>query len=105
MPINRYADSLRREGQLDLYYKLLKENFNENNLVNLMCKKTISVNWEGYLYDCDFNQQINLQSNKGPKTLFDLMDESFKFNYEVAVNDHCFACTAGSGSSCGGTLT
>ena len=105
MPINRYADSLKREGELDNYYKLLKDNFNKNNLENLMCKKTISVNWQGEIYDCDFNQQINLRGNKGPKTLSDLMNESITFDYGVAVNEHCFACTAGSGSSCGGTLT
>ena len=105
MPINRYSESLKREGKLKTYYKLLKENFNRNNLENLMCKKTISVNWLGEIYDCDFNQQINLRGNKGPKTLSDLMNNSFKFDYEVAVKDHCFACTAGSGSSCGGTLT
>ena len=105
MPINRYADSLKRDGELDNYYKLLKDNFNKNNLENLMCKKTISVNWQGEIYDCDFNQQINLRGNKGPKTLSDLMNESITFDYGVAVNEHCFACTAGSGSSCGGTLT
>ena len=105
MPINRYADSLNRENKLDSYYKLLKENFNKNNLENLMCKKTISVNWQGQIYDCDFNQQINLNGNNGPKTLFDLMNKSFTFDYEVAVKDHCFACTAGAGSSCGGTLS
>ena len=105
MPINRYEESLRREGKLNAYYKLLKENFNENNLQNLMCKKTISVNWLGEIYDCDFNQQINFRENKGPKTLFDLLDESFTFEYGVAVKEHCFACTAGAGSSCGGTLS
>ena len=105
MPINRYADSLKREGKLESYYKLLKENFNKNNLENLMCKKTISVNWEGEIYDCDFNQQINFKSNKGPKRLSDLLNESFPFNYGVAVKEPCFACSAGSGSSCGGTLT
>ena len=105
MPINRYEESLRREGKLNTYYKLLKENFNENNLENLMCKKTISVNWLGEIYDCDFNQQINFRENKGPKTLFDLLDESFTFDYGVAVKEHCFACTAGAGSSCGGSLS
>ena len=105
MPINRYEESLRREGKLNTYYKLLKENFNEKNLENLMCKKTISVNWLGEIYDCDFNQQINFRENKGPKTLFDLLDESFTFDYGVAVKEHCFTCTAGSGSSCGGSLS
>jgi len=105
MPINRYEESLRREGKLNAYCKLLKENFNEKNLENLMCKKTISVNWLGEIYDCDFNQQINFREDKGPKTLFDLLDESFTFDYGVAVKEHCFACTAGAGSSCGGTLS
>ena len=105
MPINRYADYLKRENKLHSYYNLLKENFNKNNLENLMCKKTISVNWKGEIYDCDFNQQINFQGNKGPKTIYDLIDKSFKFDYDVAVKEHCFACTAGAGSSCGGTLT
>jgi len=105
MPINRYKESLRREGKLNTYYKLLKENFNEKNLENLMCKKTISVNWLGEIYDCDFNQQINFRENKGPKTLSDLLNESFTIDYGVAVKEHCFACTAGAGSSCGGTLS
>ena len=70
-----------------------------------MCKKTLSVNWQGQIYDCDFNQQINFKGNKGPKTLSDLINKSFEFNYGVAVKEHCFACTAGAGSSCGGTLT
>ncbi len=105
MPINRYEESLKREGKLNNYFKLLKENFNEKNLRNLMCKKTISVNWLGEIYDCDFNQQINYRENKGPKTLSDLLDESITFDYGVAVKEHCFACTAGAGSSCGGTLT
>ena len=105
MPINRYEEALRREGKLETYFELLKQNFNKNNLDNLMCKKTISVNWLGEIYDCDFNQQINFRGNKGPKTLFELMDQKFNFDYGVAVKEHCFACTAGSGSSCGGTLT
>ena len=105
MPINRYADFLSREDKLDSYYKLLKDNFNKNNLENLMCKKTISVNWQGQIYDCDFNQQINFQGKKGPKTIYELIEKSFKFDYDVAVKEHCFACTAGAGSSCGGTLT
>ena len=102
---HRYEESLRREGKLNTYYKLLKENFNKNNLENLRCKTTISVNWLGEIYACDFNQQINFRENKGPKTIFDLLDESFTFDSRVAVKEHCFACTAGAGSSCGGTLS
>ena len=104
MPINRYAEYLKRKGELEKYFDLLTENFNKNNLQNIMCKKTISVNWLGEIFDCDFNQQIQLKSKNGPKTLFDLMNNSFAFNYDIAVKSHCFACTAGSGSSCGGSL-
>ena len=105
MPINRYADFLRRTNQLEKYYDLLRNNFNHNNLKNLMCKKTLSVDWQGSIYDCDFNQQIKLKSGKGPKTLFDLVNYSSPFDYDIAANNHCFACTAGSGSSCGGSLS
>jgi len=105
MPINRYADFLKRTNQLENYYDLLINNFNHNNLKNLMCKKTLSVDWQGSIYDCDFNQQIKLKSGKGPKTLFDLVNYSSPFDYDIAANNHCFACTAGSGSSCGGSLS
>ena len=105
MPINRYADYLQRQGVLEKYFDLLINNFNQNNLRNLMCRNTISVDWKGRIYDCDFNQQIKLCSEKGPKDLFELLDYSLPFNYDIAVNKHCFACTAGSGSSCGGSLS
>ena len=105
MPINRYADSLNREGKLDEYFELLEINFNKDNLKNLMCKNTLSINWEGEIYDCDFNQQIRLKSEAGPKTIFDLLKNTYSFDYKVSVKNHCFACTAGSGSSCGGTLS
>ncbi len=105
MPINRYADYLKRKGQLEKYFSLLIENFNHNNLKNLMCKNTISVDWQGRIYDCDFNQQIKLSSPKSPKNLFELLSYSSPLDYNIAVNKHCFACTAGSGSSCGGSLS
>ena len=105
MPINRYAEYLKRNGELEKYFNLLIENFNKNNLKNLMCKNTISVDWQGQIYDCDFNQQIKLKSKKGPKNLLELLDYSSPFDYNIAVNKHCFACTAGTGSSCGGSLS
>ena len=105
MPINRYADHLKGKGELEKYYDLLVSNFNQNNLKSIMCKRTLSVNWRGEIYDCDFNQQIKLKSLKGPKTLFELLNNTYSFNYDIAVNNHCFACTAGSGSSCGGSLS
>ena len=105
MPINRYADYLKNKGELDHYFNLLINNFNKNNLENIMCKNTISVDYEGNIYDCDFNQQIKLRSENGPKTLFDLVDYPTPENYEISARKHCFACTAGSGSSCGGSLS
>tara|TARA_Y100000589_G_scaffold256219_1_gene245337 strand:+ start:149 stop:1081 length:933 start_codon:yes stop_codon:yes gene_type:complete len=105
MPINRYADHLKRMGELEKYYNLLIDNFNQNNLKNLMCKNTISVDWKGRIYDCDFNQQIKLRSDNSPKDIFELLDYSYPLDYNVAVNKHCFACTAGTGSSCGGSLS
>ena len=105
MPINRYADFLKLTGELEGYFELLTNNFNKNNLKNLMCKRTISVDWKGQIYDCDFNQQIKLKSQYGPSNLFELLNYSQSFNYEIAAKNHCFACTAGSGSSCGGSLS
>ena len=105
MPINRYADFLKMTGELEKYFELLANNFNQKNLKNLMCKKTISVDWEGQIYDCDFNQQLKLKSLNGPKNLYELLNYSSSFNYQIAAKSHCFACTAGAGSSCGGSLS
>ena len=105
MPINRYADFLKMTGELEKYFELLANNFNKQNLKNLMCKKTLSIDWEGQIYDCDFNQQLKLKSVSGPKNLNELLNYSSSFDYQIAAKNHCFACTAGSGSSCGGSLS
>ncbi len=105
MPINRYADFLKMTGELEKYFELLTNNFNQENLKNLMCKKTLSIDWEGQIYDCDFNQQLKLKSLRGPKNLYELLNYSSSFDYQIAAKNHCFACTAGSGSSCGGSLS
>ena len=105
MPINRYADFLKMTGELEKYFELLAKNFNQQNLKNLMCKKTLSIDWEGQIYDCDFNQQLKLKSESGPKNLYELLNYSSSFNYPIAAKNHCFACTAGAGSSCGGSLS
>ncbi len=105
MPINRYADFLKMTGELEKYFELLAKNFNQQNLKNLMCKKTLSIDWEGQIYDCDFNQQLKLKSKSGPKNLYELLNYSSSFNYKIASKNHCFACTAGAGSSCVGSLS
>ncbi len=106
MPIKRFSDNLKREGKLNDYLTLLKENHNENNLNSLMCKETISVDWQGNLFDCDFNQQIRLNKYLTPSKLEDLAKEEFLLEeQQITVGEHCFGCTAGNGSSCGGALT
>lgn len=106
MPINRFAHYLTQTGKLKEYNQLLEENYNSKNLQSVMCKKTISVDWKGFLYDCDFNQQLGIQSIGDIKHLTDLLTPltSLKDN-PISIGNHCFGCTAGAGSSCGGELT
>ena len=105
MPINRFAASLHRDGQYEAYMERLRANFHAANLESLMCRSLISVDWQGRLYDCDFNQMLGLRCGSG--TLRDLsdIDPEQLIGARVAVADHCFGCTAGQGSSCGGALT
>ena len=106
MPINRFADYLRSRGELKNYQKLLEKNHNPDNLDFVMCKNSLSVDWTGELFDCDFNQQLRVRKLEGPKNIKDLLSEKKSFkNKPIYVSDHCFGCTAGSGSSCGGALS
>ena len=105
MPINRYEKYLNIIGKLNEYNKLLKDNHNSRNLNSVMCKSTISVDWKGYLYDCDFNQQLGMMRNGEIKHLNDLLIPLVSLeNNPISIGDHCFGCTAGAGSSCGGEL-
>ncbi len=106
MPINRYEKYLKLIGKLNEYNKLLKDNHNPVNLGSVMCRTTLSVDWEGYLYDCDFNQQLGMKRDGEIKHLGDLLIPlgSLK-NNPISIGNHCFGCTAGAGSSCGGELT
>ena len=105
MPINRFAEYLKAKGQLKEYLELLKRNHNPENLNFVMCKNSISIDWNGDIFDCDFNQQLRVREEKGPKNLKELLEEKKSFkNNPIYVADHCFGCTAGSGSSCGGSL-
>ena len=106
MPINRYEKYLNIIGKLKEYNKLLKDNHNSKNLNSVMCKKTISVDWKGYLYDCDFNQQLGMKSESGINHLHDLLIPNISLNgHPIKIGNHCFGCTAGAGSSCGGELS
>jgi radical SAM/Cys-rich protein len=105
MPIGRFRESLLKKNKLDEYMRLLQKSFNPDTLNSLMCRNQISVNWYGDIYDCDFNLAENLPL-KIPIT--NINDPAFKpknlLHREIALDEHCFGCTAGQGSSCGGAL-
>jgi len=102
MPIERFAASLRLSGELEPYLNLLRQHHNPANLDRVMCRQLISVDWRGQLFDCDFNQMLGKRS-PGLSALADLL-ECDPAGAPIAVADHCFGCTAGAGSSCGGAL-
>ncbi|MBW2940607.1 arsenosugar biosynthesis radical SAM (seleno)protein ArsS [Zhongshania aquimaris] len=104
MPIQRFGSTLVSKGQFKPYMELLKNNFSADNLESLMCRNLVSVDWLGNLYDCDFNQQLSLSTvGKSAKHLRDLLRVDVE-GHDIAIADHCFGCTAGQGSSCGGAL-
>ncbi len=105
IPISRFAAYLKHNGQFEDYMRLLVENFNPASVDGLMCRDTINVDWLGNVYDCDFNQQIGLTlgNRAGPYKLWDLDLDTFR-NLPIRTGSHCFGCTAGHGSSCGGAL-
>jgi radical SAM/Cys-rich protein len=104
MPIGRFASWLRHNGKLETYLQLLISTFNPASVAGLMCRNTLSIGWRGEVYDCDFNQQLGMQWNAGkPLFLWDVDAERLE-NRSIAVGNHCFGCTAGHGSSCGGAL-
>ena len=104
MPIRRFAHALVRDGQHDAYMGLLVDHFNPSTVPELMCRSLLSVRWDGRLYDCDFNQMQGLELGGRPRTIWDVEDLSALEDEQIATASHCFGCTAGSGSSCGGAL-
>lgn len=108
MPIQRFGSTLISKGQFSAYMHLLRDNHRDQNLAGVMCRELVSVDWKGYLYDCDFNQQLLLPIQDarlpGPRPhLRDLLQVD-PAGADIRVADHCFGCTAGSGSSCSGAL-
>jgi radical SAM/Cys-rich protein len=108
MPIKRFGSMLISKGQFDDYMHLLKHNYAAANLENVMCRSLISVDWQGYLYDCDFNQMLDLPVPRNAyRTTRPHLRDLLEVDPEgapIRVADHCFGCTAGSGSSCGGAI-
>ena len=107
LPIQRFGNMLISKGLFNDYMQLLKDNYRQENLSGVMCRNTLSVDWQGFVYDCDFNQmlQLPLGANPDSKThLSELTSPSSLTGSAITVRQHCYGCTAGQGSSCGGAL-
>lgn len=106
LPIGRFRQSLSREGQLAPYLDLLDDAFNSATVEHLMCRNSLSIGYDGKIYDCDFNQMLDMEIAGGSLTI---MDPEFRLEdlqqTPIATGEHCLGCTAGAGSSCGGALT
>lgn len=113
MPISRFGGMLLAKGLYDGYIALLKDNFSHSNVDGVMCKSLISIDWQGYVYDCDFNQMLDMPlshqqshyigSDKAKQHIRDLRDMNLQ-GESIVIGDHCYGCTAGQGSSCSGAL-
>jgi radical SAM/Cys-rich protein len=105
MPISRFGAVLLAQGQYVEYMGLLRDNFSADNLETLMCRSLVSIDWQGYVYDCDFNQMLELPVlARDRRHIADLLAEVDMDGAAVATGEHCYGCTAGQGSSCGGAL-
>ncbi len=103
LPISRFLDYLIESGNYESYMTELVEAFNPSTVEGLMCLNTLSISWDGYIYDCDFNQMLDLKSAV-PQTHIDQFDMEALMNRKIVLNQHCYGCTAGAGSSCGGEI-
>jgi radical SAM/Cys-rich protein len=106
MPIQRFGSTLISKGHFDAYLALLKDAYQPANLENVMCRSLVSIDWQGYAYDCDFNQMLGLPlalNGRRRTHVRELVGRSLDGN-PIVVKDHCYGCTAGQGSSCGGAL-
>jgi radical SAM/Cys-rich protein len=104
MPIGRYIGVLKKEKKLHEYRQLLQNSFNPYTIDGLMCRHQINVDWEGNIYDCDFNLALKLRVDHGAPTHIRDFDPVVHANRRIVTGEHCFGCTAGCGSSCGGAL-
>jgi len=103
LPVSRFLDYLLNSKNYEDYMNELANAFNPVAAMGVMCRNTVSVSWDGFMYDCDFNQMLDLKFEKGvPNHVRDFDYQKIK-NREIIVNQHCYGCTAGAGSSCGGT--
>jgi len=104
MPISRFLESLQKAGKLEDYLEKLVQSFNPSAALGVMCRNLISVGWDGQLYDCDFNQMLELSVTPAGANHIKSFDWATLNTREITLNQHCYGCTAGSGSSCGGAV-
>jgi radical SAM/Cys-rich protein len=106
MPIQRFGSMLISKGRFNEYMALLRNAYQESNLDGVMCRSLLSVDWQGFVYDCDFNQMLGLPLGQGhrPRTQLSQLDVVALEGLPIRVADHCYGCAAGQGSSCGGAL-
>lgn len=105
LPISRYLNFLVTSGNLDEYMEKLVTSFNPAAAEGVMCRNTISIGWDGKLYDCDFNQMLKMKTEKGSPQHIKEWNLKALNNRKIVTNQHCYGCTAGAGSSCGGATT
>ncbi len=105
MPIKRFLQDLKRQGKYEEYSQLLVNSFNAQAAGAVMCRELVSISWDGFVYDCDFNQMLEIPIANKKTSLWDIETLSEFQKTKIALADHCYGCTAGAGSSCGGTLT
>ncbi len=105
MPVGRFRDTLIRNDNLEIYQEMLASAFNQATLDTIMCRSLISVGWDGRLYDCDFNQALGLGVDSSVPEHIKNFDYDLLSRRVISVDDHCFGCTAGQGSSCAGAMT
>lgn len=105
MPIKRFLHLLEREGRYERYMQTLLDAFNPRAALGVMCRNLLSVSWDGELFDCDFNQALDLPLGGRRRTLWEIDTLADAGHGPIAFADHCYGCTAGAGSSCGGSLT
>jgi radical SAM/Cys-rich protein len=105
-PLGRFRKTLDANAEYEKYLELLKKNYNPNTVANLMCRNLVSVDYRGILYNCDFNQVVNLpiKNEAGKIVTIDELEELIRNGFKIETANHCYCCTAGSGSSCTGAL-
>ena len=104
MPIKRFLDDLNRQGRLDEYMALLVSKFNPAAAAGVMCRSLVSIGWDGTIYDCDFNQMLEIPAGGSSRNIWDIKALTDLQETSIALDNHCYGCTAGAGSSCGGAL-